>query len=75
MAGGVSGINVSVPYVSVLQLVPSGVGTINLSFTDNTGGNATSTNGNPQTVTYSVDQYGRVFTGLEINTPLCQSCI
>jgi Putative Ig domain len=67
MAGGVSGVNGSVPYVSVLQLVPSGT-TINLSFTDNTGGNATSTNGIPQTITYSVDQFGRVFTRFNINS-------
>ena len=68
MAGGVSGIDVSVPYVSVLQVVPSGAGTVNLSLTDNTAGNVTSTNGSPQTVTYSVDQYGRVFTGFVINS-------
>jgi hypothetical protein len=69
MAGGVSGQVLSVPYVSVLQLVPqSGTTTVNLSLTDNEAGNVTSTKGTPQTVTYSVDQFGRVFTGFEINT-------
>jgi hypothetical protein len=69
MAGGVSGQVLSVPYVSVLQLVPqSGTTTVNLSLTDNEAGNVTSTKGTPQTVTYSVDQLGRVFTGFEINT-------
>ena len=69
MAGGVSGQVLSVPYVSVLQLVPqSGITTFNLSLVDNQAGNVTSTNGTPQTVTYSVDQFGRVFTGFEINT-------
>ncbi|MGA8676350.1 MAG: putative Ig domain-containing protein [Candidatus Acidiferrales bacterium] len=68
MAGGVSGQVVSVPYVSVLQLVPGGSGSFGLSLTDNEAGNVTSTNGNAQSVTYSVDQYGRVFTGFVINS-------
>jgi hypothetical protein len=69
MAGGVSGQVLSVPYVSVLQLVPqSGITTLNLSHVDNQAGNVTSTNGTPQTVAYSVDQFGRVFTGFAINT-------
>jgi hypothetical protein len=68
MAGGVSGQVLSVPYVSVLQLVPSGAGTFTLSLTDNEAGSITSSNGAPQTVTYTLDQYGRVFTGFIINT-------
>lgn len=68
MAGGVSGQVLSVPYVSVLQLAPGGSGSFGLSLTDNEAGNVTSTNGNPQSVTYSVDQYGRVFTGFVINS-------
>ena len=69
MAGGVSGQVLSVPYVSVLQLVPqSGITTFSLSLTDNHAGNATSTNGTPFSVTYSADQFGRVFTGFPINT-------
>ncbi|MGA8408094.1 MAG: putative Ig domain-containing protein [Candidatus Acidiferrales bacterium] len=67
MAGGVSGQVVSVPYVSVLQLVPQAVGTFNLSYTDNEAGNATSTNGTPVTVAYNTDQYGRVYSNIEIS--------
>jgi hypothetical protein len=69
MVGGVSGQVLSVPYVSVLQLVPqSGVTTFNLSLTDNEAGNVTSTHGTPFSVTYSTDQFGRVFTnGFEVN--------
>jgi hypothetical protein len=69
MVGGVSGQVLSAPYVSVLQLVPqSGVTTFNLSLTDNEAGNATSTHGTPFSVTYSTDQFGRVFTnGFEVN--------
>ncbi len=66
MAGGVSGTVQNVPYVSVLQLVPGGAN-FDLSLTDNEGGIVTSTAGTPQSVTYSSDQYGRVFTGLDIN--------
>jgi hypothetical protein len=68
MAGGVSGVNGSVPYVSVLQVVPEAASSFQLSYTDNLAGNATSTNGAPISVTYSTDQFGRVFTGLEIST-------
>lgn len=69
MAGGVSGQVLSVPYVSVLQIVPQpGITTFNLSLTDNEAGTVTSSNGTPFTVTYTPDQYGRVFTGFEVNT-------
>jgi Putative Ig domain len=69
MAGGVSGQVLGIPYVSVLQLVPgSGITTFDLLLTDNEAGTVTSTNGSAQTVTYSVDQYGRVFTGFVINS-------
>jgi hypothetical protein len=68
MAGGVSGVNGSAPYVSVLQVVPGAASSFLLSYTDNLAGNATSTNGTPISVAYSTDQYGRVFTGLEIST-------
>ncbi|MGA6961899.1 MAG: putative Ig domain-containing protein [Candidatus Acidiferrales bacterium] len=69
MAGGVSGQVQGLPYVSVLQLVPNnGVTSFNLSLTDNEAGTVTSTNGTAQTVTYSTDQYGRVFTGFVINS-------
>ncbi|MGC2738764.1 MAG: putative Ig domain-containing protein [Candidatus Acidiferrales bacterium] len=69
MAGGVSGQVLSVPYVSVLQLVPQvGITTFNLSLTDNEAGTITSTNGTPFSVTYTTDQYGRVFAnGFEVN--------
>lgn len=69
MAGGVSGQVLSVPYVSVLQIVPqSGITTFSLSLTDNEAGTVTSTNGNPFSVTYTTDQYGRVFAnGFEVN--------
>jgi hypothetical protein len=67
MAGGVSGTVQNVPYVSVLQLVPGGAN-FDLSLTDNEGGIVTGTEGTPQSVTYSSDQYGRVFTGLVINS-------
>jgi hypothetical protein len=70
MAGGVSGQVLSVPYVSVLQVMPnSGAETFNLLYTDNEAGTVTSTNGTPLSVTYSTDQYGRVFTnGFEISS-------
>jgi putative Ig domain-containing protein len=69
MAGGVSGQVLSVPYVSVLQIVPqSGIPTFNLSLTDNEAGTVTATNGTPFTVTYTPDQYGRVFAnGFTVN--------
>jgi hypothetical protein len=66
MAGGVTGSVLSVPYASVLQIVPAAIN-FNLLFTDNTGGTVTGTNGTPQSVTYTSDQYGRVYTGLVIN--------
>jgi hypothetical protein len=68
MAGGVSGVNGSAPYVSVLQVVPGAASSFLLSYTDNLAGNATSTNGTPVSVTYSTDQFGRVFTGIEISS-------
>ncbi len=67
MAGGVSGTVLNVPYVSVVQLVPGGAN-FDLSLTDNEGGIVSGTAGTPQSVTYSSDQYGRVFTGLVINS-------
>jgi hypothetical protein len=69
MAGGVSGEVLSVPYVSVIQIVPQIGGTsLQLSLTDNEGGTITSTHGTPFNTSYSTDQFGRVFTGLNINT-------
>ncbi len=68
MAGGVSGVNGSVPYVSVLQVVPQAALSFQLSYTDNLAGSVTTTNGTPINVTYSVDPYGRVFTGLIISS-------
>jgi hypothetical protein len=69
MAGGVSGQVLSVPYVSVLQIVPQpGITTFNLSLTDNEAGTVTATNGTPFSVTYTADQYGRVFAnGFTVN--------
>jgi Putative Ig domain len=66
MAGGVSGSVLSAPYVSVLQIAPEAIN-FNLLFTDNTGGTVTGTNGTALSVTYTSDQYGRVFTGLVVN--------
>jgi hypothetical protein len=54
--------------VSVLQVVPGAASSFLLSYTDNLAGNATSTNGTPVSVTYSTDQFGRVFTGIEISS-------
>ncbi|MFZ3217694.1 MAG: putative Ig domain-containing protein [Candidatus Acidiferrales bacterium] len=69
MAGGVSGQVLGVPYVSVLQLAPQqGATTFSLSLVDNEAGTVTGTSGNPFSVTYTSDQYGRVYTGFEINT-------
>jgi hypothetical protein len=69
MAGGVSGEVLSVPYVSVIQIAPQIGGTsLQLSLTDNEGGTITSTHGNPFSTSYSADQFGRVFTGLNINS-------
>jgi hypothetical protein len=66
MAGGVSGSVLSVPYVSVLQIAPEAIN-FNLLFTDNTGGTVTGTNGTALSVTFTSDQFGRVFTGLVVN--------
>jgi hypothetical protein len=67
MAGGVSGQVLSgsyLPYVSVIQMVPtSGVGSFEISLTDNEAGTVTGTNGTPFAVTYTGDQFGRVDTG------------
>jgi hypothetical protein len=67
MAGGVSGQVLSgsyQPYVSVIQMVPtSGVGSFEISLTDNEAGIVTGTNGTPFAVTYTADQFGRVDTG------------
>jgi hypothetical protein len=66
MAGGVSGSVLSVPYVSVLQIAPEAIN-FNLVLTDNTGGTVSGTQGTPFSVTYTSDQYGRVYTGLVVN--------
>ncbi len=66
MAGGVSGSALSVPYVSVLQIAPEAIN-FNLVLTDNTGGTVSGTQGTPFSVTYTSDQYGRVYTGLVVN--------
>jgi hypothetical protein len=67
MAGGVSGQVLSgsyLPYVSVIQMVPtSGVGSFEISLTDNEAGTITGSNGTPFAVTYTADQFGRVDTG------------
>lgn len=69
MAGGVSGQVLSVPYVSVLQISPQqGATSFDLSLTDNEAGTITGTNGTPFSVTYSTDQFGRVFTGFSVNS-------
>jgi hypothetical protein len=65
MAGGVTGQVLSgsyQPYVSVMQLVPAGA-SFGFSLTDNEAGVVTSTQGTPQSVTYTADQFGRVDTG------------
>jgi hypothetical protein len=68
MAGGVSGQVLSgsyLPYVSVMQLVPSGA-SFEFALTDNEAG--TSTNLTPQNVTYIADQFGRIDTsGFTVN--------
>ncbi len=66
MAGGVSGSVLSVPYVSVLQIAPEAT-SFSLLLTDNTGGTVSGTQGTPFSVTYTSDQFGRVFTGLVVN--------
>jgi hypothetical protein len=65
MAGGVSGEVLSGsyrPYVSVIQIVPSGA-SFEFQLTDNDAGVVTSTQGTPQAVSYTADQFGRVDTG------------
>jgi hypothetical protein len=68
MAGGVSGQVLSgsyLPYVSVMQLVPSGA-SFEFALTDNEAG--TSTSLAPQNVTYTADQFGRIDTsGFTVN--------
>jgi putative Ig domain-containing protein len=70
MAGGVSGEVLSgsyLPYVSVIQIVPSGA-SFEFQLTDNEAGVVTSTQGTPQSVSYTADQFGRVDTGgFEVN--------
>ncbi|MGD0429124.1 MAG: putative Ig domain-containing protein [Candidatus Acidiferrales bacterium] len=70
MAGGVSGQVLSgsyQPYVSVIQIVPSGA-SFEFQLTDNEAGVVTSTQGTPQAVSYTADQFGRVDTGgFEVN--------
>jgi Putative Ig domain len=69
MAGGVSGQVLSVPYVAVVQITSQvGSSSFQLSLTDNEAGTITGSNGTPFATTYSTDQFGRVFTGLDINT-------
>ena len=66
MAGGVSGSVLnstnSVPYVSVIQIVPAAA-SFEISLTENEAGAVMSTQGTPQTVSYVADQLGRVDTG------------
>jgi hypothetical protein len=66
MAGGVSGSALSTPYVSVMEIAPEAIN-FDLVLTDNEGGTVTGTNGTPLSVTYTSDQYGRVYTGLVVN--------
>jgi Putative Ig domain len=70
MAGGVSGQVLSgsfLPYVSVIQIVPSG-SSFEFSLTDNEAGVVTSTQGTPQSVSYTADQFGRIDTaGFTVN--------
>jgi hypothetical protein len=68
MAGGVSGQVLSgsfQPYVSVMQIVPSGAN-FGFALTDNLAGIASTLP--PQNVTYAIDQFGRVDTsGFTVN--------
>ncbi len=65
IAGGVSGQILNgasyLPYVSVIQIVPSGA-SFEYSFADNTAGTVTPFSGTPFAVTYTADQFGRVDT-------------
>jgi Putative Ig domain len=72
IAGGVSGaiLNGSIyePYVSVVQVAPTGLGSFNYSLADNTAGTVTNTNGTPFAITYTSDQFGRIDTsGFVVN--------
>jgi hypothetical protein len=72
MAGGVSGAVLAgsyVPYVSVIQMVSSsGLGSFEISLTDNEAGIVSGTNGTPLAVTYTADQFGRVdSSGFTVN--------
>jgi Putative Ig domain len=71
IAGGVSGSvsngNAYEPYVSVIQIVPSGA-SFEYSFADNTAGTVTPFSGTPFAVTYAADQFGRIDTsGFVVN--------
>src|SRR5271170_1052430 len=71
LSGGVSGQvlngNIYEPYVSVVQIVPSGA-SFGYSLADNTAGTVTNTNGTPFSITYTADQFGRVDTsGFVVN--------
>jgi hypothetical protein len=66
MAGGASGSVLSAPYVGVFQIAPEATN-FDLLLTDNTGGTVTGTDGTALSVTYTSDQYGRVYTGLVVN--------
>jgi len=71
LSGGVSGQvlngNIYEPYVSVVQIVPSGA-SFGYSLADNTAGTVTNTNGTPFSITYTADQFGRIDTsGFVVN--------
>ena len=66
MAGGASGSVLSAPYVGVFQIAPEATN-FDLLLADNTGGTVTGTDGTALSVTYTSDQYGRVYTGLVVN--------
>src|SRR5271163_955962 len=65
LSGGVSGQvlngNIYEPYVSVVQIVPSGA-SLGYSLADNTAGTVTPFSGTPFAVSYTADQLGRVDT-------------
>ena len=71
LSGGVSGQvlngNIYEPYVSVVQIVPSGA-SFGYSLADNTAGTVTNTKGTPFSITYTADQFGRIDTsGFVVN--------
>src|SRR5271155_3193448 len=71
LSGGVSGqvLNGGVyePYVSVVQIVPSGA-SFEYSYADNTAGTVTPFSGTPFAVSYTADQLGRIDTsGFVVN--------